>query len=271
MDTRFLLALLLSGTTQLAVAAQSFTNTLGMSMQPIPAGSYTMGTVDLDEAVFEIPDGDADLIKDESPAHTVTFDAPFFLSATEITQGQWYDLMGTRPGPDEFWNRPDWRSLPVVTVSWNMTQRFIRELNDKEPGKNYRLPTEAEWEYAARAGSEELRPFDLEELDDYAWHLGNSDDVQHPVATRKANAWGLYDMFGNAWEWVADWYGPNSYANHRTLNPIGPSDGQQRVRRGGSYHCKPHMVRPGYRAADKPEQRYTVLGFRVLSETTSQN
>ena len=215
---------------------------------PIPAGEFVMGNTQFDEAVFELPDGDASLIQDELPPHRVRISRSFELSRTEITQGQWFDRMRTRPGPAENWTRRDWRDLPVVSVSWNDAQRFIATLNRRERTTRYRLPTEAEWKYAARAGSSDNRPFAANELAAYAWYLDNSDDMPHPVGRLPANAWGLHDMLGNAWEWVADRYQPDYYAVSPETDPQGPSQGERRVRRGGSYHCERHMVRVNYRA-----------------------
>lgn len=233
---------------------------------PVPAGEFVMGNSHFDEAVFELPDGDASLIEDELPPHRVRISRAFALSRTEITQGQWFDLMHTRPGPPENWSRRDWRGMPVVSVTWNDAQRFIAALNRRERTTRYRLPTEAEWEYAARAGNDGNRPFPPSDLSARAWYLGNSGDVPHPVGLLPANAWGLHDMLGNAWEWVADRYQPDYYARSPVPDPRGPDSGDKRVRRGGSYHCEPHMVRVNYRAADMPDTRYSVIGFRVVRE-----
>jgi formylglycine-generating enzyme required for sulfatase activity len=147
-----------------------------------------------------------------------------------------------------------------------MAQRFARELGRLDPEHRYRLPTEAEWEYAARAGSRGLRPFPDEDLGRHAWFIQNSGDEPQPVGTREPNAFGLHDMLGNAWEWTADWYDAGTYTEGSRIDPRGPEDGVARVRRGGSYHCPAHLVRPGYRAADDPDRRYSVLGFRLVME-----
>jgi len=230
---------------------------------PIPAGEFVMGTADLLDAQFETPPGNTLRISDEQPAHTVQLDA-FEIGKYEITQAQWLTVMGTRPGPDEYWRHPLWRQLPVVSVSWSDTQRFIAKLNQQDSQHSYRLPTEAEWEYASRSGSTALRPFEAEQLGEHAWVLANSGDVPHPVGQRKANDYGVHDMFGNAWEWVNDWYQHDAYQHHVANNPAGPLQGKLKVRRGGSYHCASHLVRSAYRAADKPSQRYSVLGFRLI-------
>lgn len=239
---------------------------LDLAFVPIPPGAFVMGNSRFDDTLFELPDGAADAIRDELPPHRVHIRRGFELSRTEVTQGQWLDLMGTRPGPASHWERPDWRHPPVVSVTWHDAQRFIAALNRRERTDRYRLPTEAEWEYAARAGSADNRPFPMRELDRHAWHLANSGDRPQPVGRLTANAWGLHDMLGNAWEWVADRYQPDYYAASPASDPPGPSAGERRVRRGGSYHCAPHLVRVDYRAADAPDTRYSVIGFRVLRE-----
>lgn len=231
----------------------------------IPAGTFTMGTTNLDDIHFEMPPDSTLLVTDEQPAHRVSLSG-FMLGKYEITQSQWYSVMQSKPGPDEYWQDPHWQQLPVVSVSWIDTQDFIQRLNRRDEHFHYRLPTEAEWEYAARGGTASLRPFEREQLDEHAWLLSNSEDRPHPVGQKRANPYGLYDMFGNAWEWVNDWYQANAYQHMNRKNPTGPQRGQLKVRRGGSYHCAPHLVRSGYRAADDPSQRYSVLGFRLVRE-----
>ena len=241
-------------------------NTLGMQFAEIPAGTFTMGTRDLDEAAIERPDGKLGMVKDEAPAHSVNISNAFYISATEVTQGQWLQIMQTKPGPDEYWQHAQWRQLPVVSVTWDDTQAFINKLNSQDKQYNYRLPSEAEWEYVARAGSAELRPMPSEQINDYAWTITNSSDKPQPVAGLKANPFGVYDLYGNAWEWVNDRYAPDTYQQLNRSDPVGPDTGSKRIRRGGSYHCPTHMVRPGYRAADTPDTRYSVIGFRVVAE-----
>ena len=241
-------------------------NELGMTFAAVPAGEFIMGTHDLEAAAMERPDGEIAQIRDETPPHRVRFPEPFWLGRTEVTQDQWLKVMGTRPGPEAHWQREDWRTLPVVSVTWFDVQRFITALEERTPGITYRLPTEAEWEYAARAGTQGLRPMPIDKLPDYAWYIENSGDVVQPVATRKANTWGLHDLFGNVWEWTADWYAPDYYANTPVVAPQGPADGNKKLRRGGSYHCSIHLVRPGYRSANAPTQAYSVVGFRLAAE-----
>ena len=255
----------------LLLSALLFSALPAQAMQPkiefvaIPAGSFTMGTRELEDALIEIPPGNKLIISDEQPAHKINLSG-FEIGKYEVSQGQWLSIMGSKPGPDKYWQHSRWQELPVVSVSWNMTQEFIYKLNSFNTQYRYRLPTEAEFEFVLRAGSNDLRPFNTENMDEYAWTITNSGDVTHPVGQLKPNALGVYDTFGNAWEWVSDWYQPDSYAKHTSSNPQGAKEGNKKVRRGGSYHCPPHIVRSGYRAADKPDQRYSVLGFRIVRE-----
>ena len=243
-------------------------NTLGMTFVFIPPGEFRMGT-SLDEAesiAFEMPEPDASKFLDEAPVHTVVISQGFWLGQSEVTQGQWHQLMGDKPGPAEYWQQADWESLPVVSVSWDMAQQFLTRLNQRDASFRYRLPSEAEWEYAARAGSTATRPVPVEQLAEYAWFIENSGDVPQPVASRKPNAFGLYDMLGNVWEWVNDRYHPDTYTKATRTDPMGPAQGGSRVRRGGSYHCPLFQTRPGYRSANTPDTAYSVIGLRVVGE-----
>jgi formylglycine-generating enzyme required for sulfatase activity len=247
-------------------AQETLTNALGMAFVRILAGEFVMGTEDLAAARMEIPEPASQEIADETPAHRVIITHPFYLAQTELTQGVWYQVMGSRPGPEAFWQREDWAQLPLAAASWHMAQRFIETLNRLDHPYRYRLSTEAEWEYAARAGSAGLRPIPEDQLQDHAWFIVNSADRPHPVASREANGFGLYDMLGNVWEWVSDWYAPQTYRTGTRIDPQGPASDRARVRRGGSYHCPEHLVRPAYRSADPPSTRYSVLGFRLILE-----
>ncbi len=247
-------------------AADILENSLGMRFIQVPAGSFTMGTVEVEAARMEFPEPKPDDVLDETPAHTVRISAPFYLGETEVTQDAWYRVMENRPGAVDYWARDDWETLPMATASWYMAQRFVEELNKLDRDYRYRLPTEAEWEYAARAGSHGLRPVAETELERHAWFIDNSGDEPRPVASREANAFGLYDMLGNVWEWVADWYAADTYARSDATDPQGPGEGFAKVRRGGSYHCPIRLLRPGYRAANKPGTAYSVQGFRLVAE-----
>lgn len=257
-------------TPQATPLAASDANTLIQDFVSIPAGRFYMGTRNLDEAIADSPTHDAALVDDEVPARLVIFDKPFLLARTEVTQKLWFDVMQTRPGPDRHWQHPEWQQLPVVSVSWQDVQSFLERLNQRSTDYRYRLPTEAEWEYAARAGDQGLRPFSRLAMDEYAWYIHNSNDEIQPVARLEANPWGLYDIYGNVWEWVSDWYNPKRYAQVQdgmlSTQRTGPESGSKKVRRGGSYHCQPHLIRPAYRAADTPDTAYSVLGFRLVAE-----
>lgn len=252
-------------------ATDTVENFLGMRFISIPAGEFIMGTRDLTEAIMEVPAPEDNALSEESPAHRVVIAKPFYIAQTEVTQEQWFKVMQNKPGPDEGWTHNNWRSLPVVSVSWNMTKRFVEEINKMDAQYRYRLPSEAEWEYVAKDGVDALRPVAIEQLDDYAWFINNSTDVPHTVATRKPNRFGVHDMLGNVWEWVEDWYAADIYTNHERIDPTGPTHGRSKVRRGGSFHCPLHLTRPAYRSANPPDTRYEVVGFRVVAEKIKKN
>ena len=173
---------------------KSFTNSIGMTFALIPAGTFQMGS----------PAGEAGRNDDERQ-HKVTISRPFYLQTTEVTQGQWQKVMGSNPAHFNTCGK----DCPVEQVSWDDAQEFIRKLNQMEKTDTYRLPTEAEWEWACRAKSTGRFSFGDDEagLKDYAWFDKNSAAKTHPVGQLKPNAWGLYDMHGNVWEWCRDWYG----------------------------------------------------------------
>lgn len=239
-----------------------YKNRWGMSLVEIPAGKFQMGLEDYESALMDVPEPKENELKDELPQHLVKITENFYIGATEVTQGQWLAIMENRPGPQELWEKSQWELLPVTSVSWYMAQRFVEEISKMDKQFSYRLPTEAEWEYVARAGSEELRPVPFDDLEDYAWFINNSGDRVQRVASKKANAFGVFDMLGNVWEWVDDWYAVDTYSR-LGVDLTGPATGFAKVRRGGSYHCPVHLIRPGYRAANRPETAYEVTGFRV--------
>jgi len=159
---------------------------------------------------------------------------------------------------------------PVEGVSWDDVQEFIRRLNAREGGARYRLPTEAEWAYAARAGSTTAYSFgdDDRQLDDYAWYGKNAGNTTHPVGQKLPNAWGLYDMHGNVWEWVQDWYDryPAEFVGNSVeaaVDPTGPVQGTHRVLRGGSWINDGRLARSAQRNARDPRNRYVNVGFRL--------
>lgn len=249
-----------------SMAIEKIINFAGMGFIKIPAAEFIMGLKDRDDALIEVPSAKDDELMDELPAHKVSISHDFYIGETEVTQQQWFHVMENMPGDKSLWQGKKWQNLPVSSISWFMAERFIQEINKMDNVYNYRFPTEAEWEYVARAGSDKLRPVDEEVLAEYAWYIDSSDDKVHAVATKKPNAFGVYDMLGNLWEWVGDWYDKDSYKQKNKINPQGPVQGWSRVRRGGSYHCSLHLVRPGYRSANKPDTSYEVTGFRLVAE-----
>jgi formylglycine-generating enzyme required for sulfatase activity len=178
------------------------------------------------------------------------------MQTTEVTQAQWRAVMGNNPshfkGDD----------LPVEQVSYEDAQEFIRKLNALDPGKSYRLPTEAEWEYACRAGTTEGRYGDIDAI---AWWIKNSDNQTHAVGQKQPNAWGLYDMLGNVWELCADWKGPYRVgpAGGPRIDPTGPPSGNYRVSRGGSWFDAAPAVSMTFRSSPEPTYRGNSLGFRL--------
>ncbi len=157
---------------------------------------------------------------------------------------------------------------PVESVSWQEVQTFIGKLNDKAGALIYRLPTEAEWEYAARAGAETVRYWGdgVEGMEQYAWYGENAGKKSHPVGQLKPNGWGLYDIVGNVWEWCQDWYSGTYYQNSPATDPQGPVEGAGRVMRGGGWNGYASHIRVAYRFELNPAHRRRNLGVRLLME-----
>ncbi|MBC8211302.1 MAG: SUMF1/EgtB/PvdO family nonheme iron enzyme [Gammaproteobacteria bacterium] len=246
--------------------AESFSRSFGVSFVRINPGSFIMGNQHFGELATEVPGERMESLKKELPAHKVTISKEFYLATTEVTQALWQEMMHDQPGKEERWEREDWASIPVSRVSWEDVKEFIQQLNMLDSEYRYRLPTEAEWEYAARAGSSGLRPFDFNAMGDYAWYRDNSGDKPMPVGSLKPNAWGLYDMIGNVWEWVEDSYDPEYYQYSPELDPRGGDNAYRKSMRGGSYHCTTERVRVGIRGSFDEERSMSVLGFRLAAE-----
>ncbi len=200
---------------------------------------------------------DADSWDDEHPQHQVKLDG-FKISRYPVTQAQWQAVMGSNPSGFEGCD-----DCPVEQVSWDDTQEFIRKLN-LQTGKSYRLPTEAEWEYAARGGNKSrgYRYAGGNDIDRVAWYEGNIHNETHPVGQKQANELGLYDMSGNVWEWCGDWYG--EYSSSSQTNPQGPQTGSSRVLRGGSWTGGAEHCRVSIRTYSYPADRHISSGFRLV-------
>ncbi|MDR1487384.1 MAG: formylglycine-generating enzyme family protein [Deltaproteobacteria bacterium] len=228
---------------------REFVNSIGMEFVLIEAGSFQMGSD---------PNKDRNASYDETQ-HKVTIRKPFYIGKFEVTQAQWEAVMGDNPSKFKGQNNP------VERVSWGKVQDFIAKLNEMESTKGYRLPTEAEWEYAARAGTATIFSFgdDPAKLGDYAWHSGNSGSATHPVGEKKPNPWGLYDVHGNVYEWVSDWH--EKYSSSSATDPKGPSKGFERVTRGGAWNGWPEHLRSARRDSyGSPETFFNYdQGFRL--------
>jgi len=236
--------------------AGTFTNRLGMTFVRIPAGRFMMGS----------PPNEPERSDDETQ-HEVILTKDFFMQTTEVTQGQWKAVMGNNPS----YFKACGEDCPVESVSWNDTQNFIQKLNQMENG-HYRLPTEAEWEYAARAGTTTPFAFGNCLNTDHANYHGNYPLANCPkgvyrsttvtAGSLQANAWKLYDMHGNVYEWCSDWY--SSYSSTAVVDPVGPTKGSDRVIRGGDWNDDAGCCRSAYRYNYSPGGTYGYLGFRLV-------
>jgi formylglycine-generating enzyme required for sulfatase activity len=255
----------------------------------ISAGHFAMGASDRErKQAFALVKDSSGITKeeryaDESPLHEVIITHSFYLGRFEVTQKEWLALMDDNPSA----NQGCGANCPVANVSWDEVQEFIRRLNEQDPGHGYRLPTEAEWEYAARAG--EASALLKEPVDNVGWYAANSgnkqiDSVQlwrndpqkygeemesnhnrsHEVGKKKPNRWGLYDMFGNVWEWVSDFYDASYYQYSPKKDPAGPEIGTERVLRGGSYDHNSLLNAAVTRVKYVPSGKSPSFGFRLL-------
>lgn len=244
------LAISLAGQSAQAVDYKTFR---GIRFVKIEPGCFEMGR----DKNFK------ESLKSELPAHKVCIQKAFYLGETELTQGQWEEVMGSNPSKFKV------RNYPVERVTWNEVQEFIQRLNKLEGGENYRLPTEAEWEYAARAGTRSVYSYgdDAEKLTKYAW-FGNEGyrGSSKEVAKKQPNPWGLYDIHGNVWEWVQDWYSEGYYTSSPANDPKGPAIGQYKVYRGGSWVSKAFNLRSALRYSGLPVTRSSDIGFRLVRQ-----
>ncbi len=212
---------------------------------------------------FQMGDSFGDGLPSEKPLHEVCVDS-YYLGKYEVTQGQWKKIMGENPA--HFKTCGD--NCPVESVKWTDIQSYIAELN-RLTGQTYRLPTEAEWEYAARDGGKSVKwagTSSENKLGEYAWYDANSDDKTHPVGMKKANALGFYDMSGNVWEWTSDWYGEAYYQKNARDNPRGPDEGVNRVLRGGCWLDRAKDCRTAIRFNFNPEKGFKSIGFRLVRQ-----
>ena len=275
------------------------TNAVGMKLVLIPAGEFEMGSTpeEIAQAIERAKrfnhEGAVSRFLSEGPRHRVRITKPFYLGAHEVTVGQFRKFVeessyrtdaeedgkggsGLNSATGKWEQKPEytWRNpwftqtddQPVVNVSWNDAVAFCEWLSRKE--KTYRLPTEAQWEYACRAGSSTRHRFggDDGSLGEYTWYYVNSDGKTHAVGEKKPNAWGLYDMHGNVREWCADWHAADYYAGSPSIDPTGPTSGLFRVDRGGSWNYVLMGCRSAVRRGCLPDFRSRNLGFRVACE-----
>jgi formylglycine-generating enzyme required for sulfatase activity len=227
----------------------------GSGFVKIPAGEFMMGS--------------SDDTSDEDPVHRVRISQGFEMGKVEVTQTQWEAVMRNaharaeaKGGPQDV-NPSHFKgpTRPVESVSWDAVQQFLQRLNARDPKYLYRLPTEAEWEYAARAGSASDLPKDI---DSEAWYEANSGGETQAVGQKAPNAWGLYDIFGNVREWVQDWYGAEYYSGSPAADPHGPATGSYKVYRGGTWHSAAKYCRAASREFNFPISEEYSVGFRLV-------
>ena len=234
-------------------------NNITMKLALIPAGKFTMGSPKEEQDAAMAAGVTRDLVPAEGPQHEVTISKPFYMGVHEVTQEQYEAVMDKNPSNFKG------ATNPVEKVSWDDAVAFCQALSRKT-GKTVRLPTEAEWEYACRAGSKTRFSYgdDDNQLGNYAWYPANSGGTAHPAGQKKPNAFRLYDMHGNVWEWCSDWYAAGYYANANPIDPTGPAFGApRRVLRGGSWGNAPQYCRSAFRLGYPPDYRYDIIGFRV--------
>ena len=238
---------------------ETFTvNGVSFNMVKVAGGTFTMGATE---------EQGNDALNDEKPAHEVTLSS-YMIGETEVTQELWEAVMGKSLSQIASENGKETYGVganyPMYYISWNDCQAFITKLNNLT-GKNFRLPTEAEWEYAARGGnkSQGYKYSGSNTIDDVAWYDTNSAGTTHPVASKAPNELGLYDMSGSVWEWCSDWYSSTYYSSSSQNNPTGPASGSYRVFRGGDWNYKARYCRVSFRNYSSPTKRFNYLGLRL--------
>ncbi|MBI5690331.1 MAG: SUMF1/EgtB/PvdO family nonheme iron enzyme [Verrucomicrobia bacterium] len=233
----------------------TLTEGVAFTFVQLPAGRFVMGS----------PDNETGRARDEGPQREVTLSQSFWLGKYEVTQAQWLAVM--KANPATFQDYATSEAHPVEGVSWLDVQEFVARLNTRGLGR-FRLPTEAEWEYAARAGSADRFPWGEDRnfgaLAQHAWFYPRAEGRSHPVGGKQPNPWGLHDLFGGVWEWCADWYAP--YPSGPAVDPQGPAEGTDRCIRGGSWFNEPEALRSANRHRHPPESRQTNLGLRLVWE-----
>jgi formylglycine-generating enzyme required for sulfatase activity len=245
-----------------------FPGDLPVQFRLIPRGTFMMGS----EPEDAIGAAGQEHERDESPMHQVTISKDFYLGVYEVTQAQWVSVMGSNPAvfqqiENYIQEHEDPLLRPVESVSWDDCQVFIARLHEMGVGK-FRLPTEAEWEYACRAGTSTRYYWGNDPrkwiINQYAWVNSRSFASTHPVGQKKPNSWGLFDMSGNVWEWCSDWYGP--YSPDHQIDPRGLKSGSRKVFRGGSWFDFPDSQRSANRHAHGTKRGYPAIGLRLVLE-----
>jgi formylglycine-generating enzyme required for sulfatase activity len=249
-------------------SAKEVVNSIGMKLMLIPKGEFSMGSAR--------GNPNADLDERQTP---VTITRDYYIGAFEVTQAQFQRVMGRNPSQFQGSRvQGSSENHPVERISWNDAVEFCERLSElpeeKAAGRVYRLPSEAEWEYACRAGSPDDYAFgnQTQLLGEYCWYAANSGGRTHPVGQKKPNAWGLYDMHGNAWEWCADWY--ERHGGKPLVDPTGPAPGTDRVYRGGGWQYKASYCRSANRTATRPSFDgfdFLSISFRVAMNVPSAN
>ncbi len=242
----------------------------GFDFVLIPAGQFQMGTSRADQENLEARGWWNRFLKSEQPDHLVVIPEPFLMATTEVTQKQWKDVMGKAHEESTF--KGDDR--PVESVSYAGVQSFLRRLNARSPHR-FRLPSEAEWEYGCRAGAwglfpigDDGRPVSADTVGDFCWMKSNAAGKTQPVGTRRPNAWGLYDMIGNVWEWCEDTYHRGAYETRqgRVVAPKVDREFPERVVRGGSWYLPMEYQRSALRSGFVESERSSYVGFRLVCE-----